>query len=415
MLYSIIICFCFCFAFLTAQQTVLPTGMMINFDTSDSYGRFASAYLALKDATERNGAIVSNFTVPFNSADVVFKTIPLNSGGSSGPAMNVMLAMYQVSVVLSLPLSTPPHLTLRHYFLSQSLAALNGPARSSTTIPLALVGNFGSVPQVGSSQTSPALNDKSLYGNFARTVADDELTADAVVRFFKDTGLDYIGFVYVDDSYGNNFYNFLVSSADKYGLVHIGIPVPSTISKVDAQRIATQMLASGFTSWFNVIFPETYSLLMPEWNSLGMITPSQIFLFGDGLNKNSFSEFDYSLGQGIIQAIGAIPNSPQYNAFVNHWNEQGAATVDEMNTLIQTSALDPNTGMQSAQLFPQDFFQTPPDIDNPFYYDSMAATLLGAVATPFFEPIWRDVVPPGDSIREVRRRYPPCYRTRFNT
>ncbi|GMH73648.1 hypothetical protein TrST_g7185 [Triparma strigata] len=290
--------------------------------------------------------------------------------------MNVMLAMYQ------------------------SLAALNGPARSSTTIPLALVGNFGSVPQVGSSQTSPALNDKSLYGNFARTVADDELTADAVVRFFKDTGLDYIGFVYVDDSYGNNFYNFLVSSADKYGLVHIGIPVPSTISKVDAQRIATQMLASGFTSWFNVIFPETYSLLMPEWNSLGMITPSQIFLFGDGLTKNSFSEFDYSLGQGIIQAIGAIPNSPQYNAFVNHWNEQGNATVDEMNTLIQTSALDPNTGMQNAQLFLHDFFQTPPDIDNPFYYDSMAATLLGSVATPFFEPIWRDVVPPGDSIRE---------------
>ena len=74
--------------------------MMIDFDNPSKYGRFASAYLAVKDATERNSTIVSNFTATFNSDDLVFKTIPLNSGGSSGPAMNVMLAKYQVSVVL---------------------------------------------------------------------------------------------------------------------------------------------------------------------------------------------------------------------------------------------------------------------------------------------------------------------------
>jgi hypothetical protein len=76
-----------------------------------------------------------------------------------------------------------------------------GADRSAVTLPLAILGNVHSVPQISGASTSDELDDKTLYPNFARTVTNTIGEAAAVVNFFKSLDAQYVAILYVSVSF----------------------------------------------------------------------------------------------------------------------------------------------------------------------------------------------------------------------
>ncbi|XP_022103847.1 metabotropic glutamate receptor 8-like [Acanthaster planci] len=74
------------------------------------------------------------------------------------------------------------------------------------------------VPLIASSATSPALSDKSMFGNFLRTVPSDIKQAAAMVELLTRLGLTYIQTIYTMGAYGEGGIKALKEAAKEKGI-----------------------------------------------------------------------------------------------------------------------------------------------------------------------------------------------------
>ena len=55
--------------------------------------------------------------------------------------------------------------------------------------------------QISASATSPSLSDKAKYGSFLRTIGNDELQGESIIKLVKQFGWNRIGVVHRNGMY----------------------------------------------------------------------------------------------------------------------------------------------------------------------------------------------------------------------
>ena len=102
--------------------------------------------------------------------------------------------------------------------LAQGAHGIIGAARSSSSIPVAMLAGMDAMPQVSSSSSSPSLSNKADYPFFARTYPSDTVVTATLPRVLSSFGWQTIGVLHVNDPYANDYVEGLRRNGPSNGL-----------------------------------------------------------------------------------------------------------------------------------------------------------------------------------------------------
>lgn len=230
--------------------------------------------------------------------------------------------------------------------------ALIGAAYSSVSETLNTLASVYDLPQVSSSSTASALDNKDEYATFARTVPSNLGDARAIVHYFYELGVFVFGVFYTADDYGLSYYQDLLLEAQTLSqetnitmqLLSVsyldGGPTPVSDSMQQLAEMQVRYIVAIFESdmWMDAVLAAydlriigvpgyswffTDSLLALTTDSFSLnrtVTEEKIAqaLHGSGIiliNINPYEPFD--------QALAEFSNSTQQqHIFTNQHAEQ---------------------------------------------------------------------------------------------
>lgn len=161
-----------------------------------------------------------------------------------------------------------------------------------------------------------ALDDKSQYPLFGRTVPNDDGTAIPLVVKLKEWGVRYLAVLYADDAYGNAFAKGIPLAAKQY---HPDLEVATVDFRIgaDAEQVAKsvdRLVETQYTYFFGIVWDTDLDKIMTECYNRGIAgTGKHVWLFSDSVGSHiTDGTFDGTLGKAyhgtsLLSAVGGIP------------------------------------------------------------------------------------------------------------
>jgi len=155
---------------------------------------------------------------------------------------------------------------------------------SSVTQPLAGLTGLYEVPQISYGATAAALSDSSLYPFFLRTVASDNIQAQAWWAWFQAFEVPAVAMVYTSEAYGAGFFQALFTLFAQGGLVSRlhGIDVP--LRDEPAQTQACNALLATGTRFSMLALIDTGTLFMHIMEEKGLLYGNMQVLATESVN-----------------------------------------------------------------------------------------------------------------------------------
>jgi Receptor family ligand binding region/7 transmembrane sweet-taste receptor of 3 GCPR len=102
--------------------------------------------------------------------------------------------------------------------------ALLGAARSAVSQTVAILSGSYEIPQMSATSTSVSLDNKEVYPFFARTVPSNAGDAKALILYFERLKVTHFGVIFIQDSFGGAYHDYIKVDANKRGMAIISAP-----------------------------------------------------------------------------------------------------------------------------------------------------------------------------------------------
>ncbi|GMI06498.1 hypothetical protein TrVE_jg1444 [Triparma verrucosa] len=222
---------------------------------------------------------------------------------------------------------------------SYSLHSILGCARSDASKPMAILGGIDGIPQMSYWSTSDAMEDKSIYTNFGRSIPPDSATTKAAAELMSKLGYTYVGVSYVDDAYGSSWKDGFVRAcsemtckdADGQPIAGSSCPIQVITSGLiggnqDSVKQSVNIFkAANVKVGIVVTFDDDWNWWIEEAVANGMIGDDYFWVVGDGVmtanvieNANN-NDKRMANGIGRLSAIGGLEGNPNFDKFLTDW------------------------------------------------------------------------------------------------
>ncbi|GMI24517.1 hypothetical protein TeGR_g290 [Tetraparma gracilis] len=281
------------------------------------------AIIGVKDWNERNDRYTPTLSSPrYANCDVTLNPTMYDTGSTSkGSIMAYRAARSN--------LENPDGTSELHSIL--------GAARSDASKPMATLGGIDGVPQMSYWSTSDAMEDKSVYTNFGRTIPPDSATTKAAAELMSKLGYTYIGVSYVDDPYGAFWKDAFVAACS-------AMKCKDASGKPTAESCPIQVITSGLIGGnkesveqsveimksanvkvgFIVTYDDDMNFFMDKAVAEGMVGGDYFWVFADGIMASAVvaaANIDplRAHGHARLTATGGLVGNPNYDKFLNDW------------------------------------------------------------------------------------------------
>lgn len=234
--------------------------------------------------------------------------------------------------------------------VNEQAVALIGAESSDTSEAMGYLCNIFQVPQVSYASTSTTLSNEDTFPYFARTVAADDLQAQALAAFVEFLGWQHIAIIHADTDYATSLVTAFSLVAARYGIT---VGVTTTHKSIvglttDAQRQAAK--ESMRTALQDVLDGRVRLVLMSnvdadarallaEAHAMDMVGPSRglnaevengtvtMWLGTDGWFSNDLFEVDDNCDSACVAnlreitkgMLGAAPSRAAFGAAFTTW------------------------------------------------------------------------------------------------
>jgi len=169
-------------------------------------------------------------------------------------------------------------------------SAILGAAFSSISIPTSIISGLRGFPQISPISTSAALDDKSQYKLFGRTIPNDDGTSIPLIEKLTSWNVRYIAVLHVDDPYGNAFAKGIRLAAQR-DAPDLRVETVEITLGADDNKISDaiqQLKQTDFTFFFGIIFPKEFvDRIMTEAYNQGIAgTGRHTWLFSDAVGSS---------------------------------------------------------------------------------------------------------------------------------
>ena len=160
--------------------------------------------------------------------------------------------------------------------------AIVGAARSLVSQTIGYLGEALDLPQISSSSTASSLDILSL---FARTVPTNNGDAHAIMAYLNRLGVEFVGILYIKDSWGKTFERDLQFYANMY---NVTVYSAAYVDEGDLESVMQQFKQSRLRYFFGVINPS-------EWKKVVRVA------YRNGIMGNS--DYQWYFGD-LVELVG---------------------------------------------------------------------------------------------------------------
>jgi Receptor family ligand binding region len=336
----------------------------------------ANVALAAHHLNTGDGSIVPEVEGLDKRCKIRFTTEFIDTQFSEGVALNHVIAQTN---------REPGSLTERNP------CAFIGATRSAVSIPTSIVTGLLGYPQVSPASTSVALDDKSQFPLFGRTLPSDDGNAVPIVRFMREVlNIKHLAIINVNDSYGNNFAQGLRKAAEIHAPDMVLYQVPLDEDEGSMEAAIASVKKTGFRYIFCLVFTEeTHDLLLTEGYRQGVAgTGVHNWVFADSflgtLNGRKFEKGStlhkvYS-GTGLIEVTGGVPGIPSFDNYQEIVEKLRNPTDLEYLASIWPSHDEPQWGTETPFINSDDFLKDLSESYSAFNYEAAISLGLAACA-----------------------------------
>mmetsp|Transcript_28701 Transcript_28701/g.53060 ORF Transcript_28701/g.53060 Transcript_28701/m.53060 type:complete len:899 (-) Transcript_28701:897-3593(-) len=266
-------------------------------------------------------------------------------------------------------------------------SAILGAASSKVSIPTSIISGLRGFPQVSPSSTSAALDDKSQYKLFGRTIPNDDGTAIPLVEKLTSWNVRYIAVLHVDDAYGNAFAKGIRLAAQR-DTPDLRVETMEITIGADDDKISDaiqQLKQTDFTFFFGIVWSKEFvDRIMTEAYNQGIAgTGRHTWLFSDAMGSSvigrgfpigSKLEKAYR-GTGVLSAVGGIRGINVVYDKLTRSMQQLGGNEEDRSYLDSHFPRDYPDGkvVNHSIITDQEAFLKVPGLVAPFVYDSIVA------------------------------------------
>jgi len=275
--------------------------------------------------------------------------------------------------------------------------AFIGAYRSAVSIPMSIVTGFSGYPQVSGGSTSAALDDKSQYPLFGRTIPTDAGNANAFVKFLYEVfNITHLAVINVNDAYGNAYVEGMRAARDVWApeMILHQIPLDTDVGsdnlKASVEQAVASLKATTFRFVYTVVFTaEVHDALLEEAYAQGAAGDgNHTWFFGDsflGILEGRSFEKDGPLhksyqGCGLFEVTGGVKGFPKYDHFVQSVSELRNPTDLEYIGRLMPNHTDPAYNYPPFVNDDPTFLQEITSSFATFHYEAIIALGLAACA-----------------------------------
>ncbi len=210
----------------------------------------------------------------------------------------------------------------------EKVVALLGTWTSATTSYVAVSANFGLPPTAmcSGSATSTELNKRALYGNFFRTVPDDQAQAAAVVAFITSRKWGRFSMIYTSDQYGEKLANAIQVLAKQQG-IYILDYVPITALQQDYDASIARLSQSGASVFVAIAYTDQMIGILKSAKARNLLRDGYAWI-GTDSNKvqwNNYTNAYAELFPGLIITSPLRCLAKECIAFEEQWKNANVA------------------------------------------------------------------------------------------
>jgi ABC-type branched-subunit amino acid transport system substrate-binding protein len=201
-----------------------------------------------------------------------------------------------------------------------------GPDYSSIAGVVSPVATVWDVPVVSYWATSPDLN---RWGNFFRTIPNDEAAALGMLEYMNTNDITYCNLIFRDDGYGRGFENALLLGEESHG---ISMATFSTDESSESlSKLGLKIKESPVNCWVVVLGANEVAARLPIL--LDPVDRPVHFIFSETVSNSVVTQMKETTvrkisGSVVIKAQGLKPGHPQADALVKTLQESGISVAE---------------------------------------------------------------------------------------
>jgi hypothetical protein len=190
-----------------------------------------------------------------------------------------------------------------------------GTGRSSTSVPVSILGGIFGTPMVSCCASSSALENRGESPYFARTISIRD--AEAVAAYYNSLGVSHFGVLYFGDEYGRQFAANIRNAGKELGITASIFPFQPGETLDNAISFISD---SGLRYFFGIFFFTQHAEVMTKAFKAGVMGNSEYsWIFSESMSEMlsagyTVDEFPIAAavnGSGILSMD--IPPNPRYN------------------------------------------------------------------------------------------------------
>lgn len=352
------------------------TGDGIPINALGSYESFAAASLAMQHLNTGDGSIVPELSDIHKRCPLQFTSKAFDTEASQRVGVDHIISITDRSKTDQL---LP--------------CGILGAAYSSISVPTSIISGLRGFPQISPISTSSALDDKSQYKLFGRTVPNDDGTAIPLLAKLEEWNVNYLAVLHVDDAYGNAFAKGINLAAQQVPNLQVEtVDISYSPSDEEVLEAINKLKNTQYTYFFGILFSEDIDRIMTEAFNQGIAGDGiHQWLFSDGLGSYIGSkQFEEGSplakafrGTGVLSAVGGIPGIESYDKLVSSLQQlNNEDDVAYLESLLPSDYIDGKVVNHTVVTRGKDFLTTP-GLVAPFLYD--AVVLIGMAACRLVE------------------------------
>ena len=204
-------------------------------------------------------------------------------------------------------------------------AAVLGPVRSVSSEVVAILGGSLStpIPSISGLSTSRSLENVEQYPYFSRSVPSDLGVSITLCMYLKSIGVTHLNVLYVNDSFGKEYWVYIQQSAKQYGITVFGASYDDTDTSFQSLDNAIEVLQKTQVKYFmGVLAPEAAPKFVHLYkrNMIGPNSQGNVWFHSTGPTRpehplNLDDEYDLALAHAAngTMVLGLVANQTQAN------------------------------------------------------------------------------------------------------
>ncbi len=279
-----------------------------------------SAFLAIQDLNSRSNRILSKLSTMLQSCDIQFALEMRDTQFSPIEAIRQLL--------ISMQMNSTKH---NQGFL-RTPTAIIGAALSAESEVVSVLGGVYEIPEISSSSTSGALDNKDSAPFFARTIPTNTGDAKAIIAYFRMLQVSNFAVLYVNDDYGNYYAQALSDSATANGLQielvsfedSVNASIKDAVVQLQQSELRYFVGVLNANNWRQVARTAYRGGIMGRPDYTWLLSDAVLEITQPGFSLNQSSDYDLVQaihGVGVVSL--SLPNYPPFDRalsefYLNH-------------------------------------------------------------------------------------------------